>query len=138
MGKIHIQCVNNTLGLKDCFHVPSFDFSEYLDVLLPFITPENVELFIPLFSLAFTTALEIHCQSDWHLPYITAPRIKHNAFRVICLFSLEFHFILNGELIITLFNNLSQCSEEYFSKLKGRQKTISLFNDTLSTNSSLL
>ena len=100
--------------------MPSFDCSEYLDVLLPFITPENVE-FISLFSLAFTTAIEIHCQSDCHLLYIMAPGIKPNAFRVICLFSSEFHFILNGELIITLFNSLSQCSEEYFSKLKGRQ-----------------
>ena len=67
--------------------MPSFDCSEYLDVLLFFIMPENVEFFISLFSLAFTTALEIHCQSDWHPPYITAPRIKHNAFRIICLFS---------------------------------------------------
>lgn len=100
--------------------------------------PENVEFFISLFSLAFTTTLEIHCQSDWHLPYIMAPRIKHNAFRIICLFSLEFHLILNGDLIITLFNSLSQCLEEYLSKLKGRLKCISLFNDTFSTNSSLL
>lgn len=99
--------------------------------------PENVEFFISLFSLAFTTTLEIHCQSDWHLPYIMAPRIKHNAFRIICLFSLEFHLILNGDLIITLFNSLSQCLEKYLSKLKGRLKCISLFNDT-SSNSSLL
>ena len=94
-----------------------------------------IEFFISLFSLAFTTAIEIHCQSGCHLSYIMAPGIKHNAFRVICLCSSEFHCILNGELIITLFSSLSQCSEEYFRKLKGRQKTISLFNDTLSTNS---
>lgn len=111
----------NTLGLKDCSHVPSFDCCEYLDVLLPFIMPENVEFFISLFSLAFTTTLDSHCQSDWHLPYIMAPRIKHNAFTVICLLSLEFHLILNGDLIITLFSSLSQCLEEYLSKLKGRQ-----------------
>lgn len=101
--------------------MPSFDCCEYLDVLLPFIMPENVEFFISLFSLAFTTTLDSHCQSDWHLPYIMAPRIKHNAFTVICLLSLEFHLILNGDLIITLLSSLSQCLEEYLSKLKGRQ-----------------
>lgn len=110
--------------------MPRFDCSKYWDILLPFILPENVEFIISLFSLAFKTTLEIHCKSDWHLSYIKAPKIKHNDFTVICLFCLEFHLILNGDLMITLFISLSQGSVEYFSKLKGRQKPISLFNDT--------
>lgn len=92
--------------------------------------PENVEFFISLFSLAFKTTLEIHCKSNWHLSYIIAPNMKHNDFTVKCLFCLEFHLILNGDLMITVLISLSQGSVEYFSKLKGRQKPVSLFNDT--------
>lgn len=110
--------------------MPSFDCSKYWDILLPFIMPENVEFFISLFSLAFKTTLEIHCKSNWHLSYIIAPNMKHNDFTVKCLFCLEFHLILNGDLMITVLISLSQGSVEYFSKLKGRQKPVSLFNDT--------
>lgn len=63
-GWINTHPVSNTITLKDCFHVLSFDCFEYLRTVLLFIKAENVEFFISLSSLAFTTTLEIQCQSN--------------------------------------------------------------------------